>query len=571
MTRQAQALFRTLVVVLSLTLLIVESSAARNPSAYRGEIKRYLKAAEKAWNLRGAVLVASRGKPVLQEGFGMACDRFQQENLPSTKFFIGSITKQFTAAAILLLQERQLLHVSDPITRHLPDYPADPGDRITIHHLLTHTSGLPNFTEKPVFLASRTYNLKPEELMTLFVDEELDFAPGTRFRYSNSGYVVLGAIIEAASGQSYEAFLHHELFDPSGMSSTGYGRKEAGVPERADGYTIDEKFRTISAIPIDYSSLYSAGALYSTVGDMLLWERALFGPKQILSEHSVEAMTTDHGYGYGYGLYVDSLYSRPQVFHGGFVDGFNSVMMVMPEDELVALVFANEDETPVRKICRGIISTCLFGRPYVWPEKKKERKMREKNPSSLEGIYQPGAGLPHLVTAEGDSLYIQLPGRSRDRLVPEKRDRYFLQTDNTISVTFERDDHRIVTGYTLWDEGVEVRAMRLEGKQARHQFQLLRAVPLVPSEHGQVAGVYTLESPLSTDAHSLLLEVVLEGNRLYASVAGFRRISIVPMSSLEFFHRTADFRIVFEKDSLGVISKCRLCLGDECVTGMRNP
>ena len=165
---------------------------------------------------------------------------------------------------------------------------------------MTHTSGIPDYTDMPEVLARRTRAMSPTELLSFFKDDPLRFEPGTDFRYSNSGYIILGAIIERVSGQCYEAFLHREILKPARMHNTGYARREAGHPDRAAGYTIGEERIPIDALPVHYSVLHTAGALYSTIDDMLLWDQALCG-NEILSEESIEAMLTPYLERYGYG------------------------------------------------------------------------------------------------------------------------------------------------------------------------------------------------------------------------------------------------------------------------------
>ncbi|MBD3257812.1 serine hydrolase, partial [candidate division GN15 bacterium] len=169
------------------------------------ELDRYVAAAHQIWDFHGTVLVAKEGEILLAKGYGWADREFNQKNTPRTRFFISSITKQFTATAILQLKEQGRLSLDDPVTKYLPDYPAETGDRITIGQLLSHTAGVPNYTEAPEVLINRTKKLSPQTLLAVFKDRPLDFDPGTDFHYSNSGYILLGAIIEKVSGQSYEA------------------------------------------------------------------------------------------------------------------------------------------------------------------------------------------------------------------------------------------------------------------------------------------------------------------------------------------------------------------------------
>jgi CubicO group peptidase (beta-lactamase class C family) len=191
--------------------------------------------------------------------------------------------------------------------------------KVTIHHLLTHTSGIPDYVDDPFVVLKRTSDVSPSDLMALFMNEPLESAPGTRFSYSNSSYIVLGAIIEEVSGQSYEAFLHHRLLTPLGMRSSGYARRETGLPQRAEGYTIDEYQNLVNALPVSMSILHTAGALYSSVEDMLRWDQELYESK-VLERIWTDKMLTAYTGNYGYGWFIDSLYGFKHLYHGGFLE-----------------------------------------------------------------------------------------------------------------------------------------------------------------------------------------------------------------------------------------------------------
>jgi CubicO group peptidase (beta-lactamase class C family) len=217
----------------------------------------------------GSVLVAQNGEVVLTEGYGLADREQNRPNTPQTKFRLASITKQFTAMAVLILQEQGKLHVQDPICQYLSLCPAA-WEAITIHHLLTHTSGIPSFTSFPDYVTSRATPSSPGQTFGRFKDMPLDFQPGEKWSYSNSGYIVLGLIIEQASGKSYEEFLHHNIFVPLQMNNSGYDHNDGSL---AIGYSGGiGQWRT--APYIDMSIPYAAGGLYATVEDMYRWDQA---------------------------------------------------------------------------------------------------------------------------------------------------------------------------------------------------------------------------------------------------------------------------------------------------------
>ena len=286
----------------------------------------------------GTVLVA-RGEEVLfSKGYGDANIEWGIANAPSTKFRLGSITKQFTAASVLLLEERGKLTVTDLIKTHLPDAPTT-WDGITIHHLLTHTSGIPNFTAAPDYRASMTLPTTVEQTIARFREKPLDFAPGSKMSYSNSGYVVLGAIIEKVSGVSYATFVEENVFKPAGMKDSGYDSNTAIIPRRAAGYVASPAGKD-NASYLHMTIPFSAGALYSTTEDLLRWNLALFGGK-ILSAASLAKMTTPALNNYALGVTVRTINGRKVVQHNGGINGFNTFLSYYPESRITIAVLAN--------------------------------------------------------------------------------------------------------------------------------------------------------------------------------------------------------------------------------------
>ena len=271
----------------------------------------------------GTVLVARGEEVLLSKGFGLADAARATPNGPTTRFRIGSITKQFTAAAILLLQQQGRLTVKDPICRYLPTCP-DAWQAITIHHALTHTSGLPNSTDLPQINDARDRPMTPAQQLKLVGNLPLEFTPGSDFQYCNTGYLALGLVIEKVSGTSYEDFLQTAILKPLGMADSGYDTGDDGV---AVGYTTG----TTPAFPISMVSTHAAGALYSTAPDLLRWQLSLLAGT-LLDASGTAAMTTpavdstdDPGLGYSYGIFirVDSPAHRA-LMHEGDIDGFHS-------------------------------------------------------------------------------------------------------------------------------------------------------------------------------------------------------------------------------------------------------
>jgi CubicO group peptidase (beta-lactamase class C family) len=286
----------------------------------------------------GSVLVARGNEIILEKGYGFANLEWETPNSPSTKFRLGSITKQFTAASILLLEERGKLSVSDPVKKYMPDAPAA-WDKITIYNLLTHTSGIPSFTSFPDYASLEPFPTTAEQLVKRFRDKPLDFQPGEKWSYSNSGYVLLGYLIEKISGESYEKLVQENIFKPLGMKDSGYDSNSAIIPHRAAGYSPGPNGPE-NAGYINMTVPLSAGGLYSTTDDLLRWEQGLFGGK-LLSPASLQKMTTPFKNDYACGLMVHTANGHKVIEHGGGIEGFTTALAYYPEDKLTVVVLSN--------------------------------------------------------------------------------------------------------------------------------------------------------------------------------------------------------------------------------------
>ena len=282
------------------------------------KLEKYLNTITKDRLFSGAVLVAQNGKILLSKGYGMANIEFDVPNSAQTRFRLGSITKQFTAASILLLQEQGKLSVSDSVCKYIADCPAA-WQPVTIHHLLNHSGGVPNFTSFPDYQKTMMIPSPIETLIARFKDRPLAFAPGEKMSYSNSGYILLGAVIEKVSGQSYADFLRARILDPLKMNATGYDRLDTLIKGRAAGYS-DKGGNWVNAAHIDMSIPHAAGALYSTVEDLYLWDQALYTDK-LLSAKSKESMFTPGLNNYGYGFGITTPNNRKMMSHGGGING----------------------------------------------------------------------------------------------------------------------------------------------------------------------------------------------------------------------------------------------------------
>lgn len=325
----------------------------------------------------GSVLVADNGKIIYKKGFGMANMEWDIPNQPNTKHRLGSITKQFTAMLVLQLVADGKLDLQAPITTYLPDYPKDKGDKITTHHLLTHTSGIPNYTAFPRFFQDESRNpYTPDEFVKKFQDKDLDFSPGEKFSYSNSGYFLLGVIAEKLSGKTYETLLHDNIFTPLNMNDSGYDNHADILKNRATGYERNGN-GFVNSRYLDMSLPYAAGSMYSTAEDLYKWDQALYTNKLLPQKYMdlyfkpyIAAFGNMH-YAYGWGVgkvamgkSTDSIYT---IGHGGGINGFNTNITRAPSSKLLVVLLSNAGGAPLNQITRAILGIA-HGKAYSKPK-----------------------------------------------------------------------------------------------------------------------------------------------------------------------------------------------------------
>ena len=383
----------------------------------------------------GTVLVVKDGKTLIDQGYGSADLEWNIPNSPSTKFRLGSITKQFTATSVLLLQERGKLNIDDPISKYLPDAPAA-WSKITIYNVLTHTSGIPSFTGFPDYRSTEWKDTNPTELVARFRDKPLDFEPGTKFSYSNSGYVLLGYLIEKVSGQTYADFLQQNIFTPLNMKDTGIDSNAAILPQRAQGYR-----RSPRGIEHDgYISMtipFSAGALYSTTGDLLKWEQGLFGGK-VLKPESLTRMTTPFKSDYGFGVIIRTVDGHKLITHGGGIEGFNTSLNYYPDDKLTVIVLGNLTGGTPDQIANYIGKVAL-GQAVTLTSERKEITLPESSLTDYVGTYHVADFDADLIIAvKAPHLSAKLGKQNPVDAYAESKDNFFLKIADA-QIEFLRD------------------------------------------------------------------------------------------------------------------------------------
>ena len=338
--------------------IALEATAASKSEQIDTLVSRY----HELGQFNGSVLVADADGVVQKKGYGYANFEWQIPNTPDTRFRLGSITKQFTSMVILQLVKEGKLKLDDRITTHLPDYRKDTGDRVTIKHLLNHTSGIPSYTSVPGFFANDSRDAyEVNAFVKRFASGDLEFEPGSKYVYNNSAYFILGAIIEKLTGKTYAAALEERIFKPLGMKHTGYDVSATVIPKRASGY-VPTPDGVMNAPYLDMTIPYAAGSLYSTVEDLYLWDRALYTEKLLPATLRAQMFAPGlNDYGFGWVINKAKLHDESTevgvIMHGGGIHGFNTLLVRVPDrKELVVLLDNTSRGGKLDEMAMGAIS-----------------------------------------------------------------------------------------------------------------------------------------------------------------------------------------------------------------------
>lgn len=433
--------------------MIRTDTAARPPLARMRHIVESFAANQ---SFMGAVLVARGRDILLDQGYGFANLESGRPNSPATKFSVGSLTKQFTAASILRLRDRGTLEITDPVRRHLPDAPAA-WDGITIFNLLTQTSGIPNFTAFAGHASLESRPASPAQLVARFRDRPLDFAPGSAWSYGNSGYVLLGHLIERITGRSYAGFVRDEIFAPLGMIDSDYDSPSVDTTPRASGYTPGPN-GPMNAAYVDMSVPFSAGGLQSTTGDLFRWTRGLFGGR-VISPASLKEMTTPFMAGYGFGVIVRTDCGGTVVEHSGAIQGFNAMLSYYPDDELTVAVLANVNGSAPQEIARHL-AVLAQGGDVVLPWERHGIAVDAGIFERYVGTYELDPNLWIRVRRQGDHLFGRATGQAEFELFPASEREFFLKAAD-VQMTFVADGRSPATGLILQQCGRRHQAKRI--------------------------------------------------------------------------------------------------------------
>lgn len=400
------------------------------PAFAAPDFNAVLEAHHQANQFMGTVVILKDGQRVFEKAIGKANLEFDVPAGMQTVYEIGSITKSFTAAAILKLQEQGKLKVSDPVSTFLPGFPN--GDRITLHHLLTHTSGLQSFTGFPDFLETQKLQKTQDQLIDSFKNLPLEFEPGDRFQYSNSGFTLLGKVIEVASGQPYQDYITENILSPLGFKQLQFHSRLDLVPNRATGYVPDGiSYRLPESHNVEIAG--PAGGLFATANELALWLPSLSEGK-VLGPEGVKAFTTaqvhignEPGFqNYGYGVGVGSFAGKKVLAHGGNINGFNAMMLYFPEEKLSIVALSNLDGNGSNLLANDLAKVAL-GEEVTLPEPRVAVDVPVSVLETYAGLYEvPDLQTTLRIFVKKGQLMVEVPGAGEFALVPEGNQKFYL-------------------------------------------------------------------------------------------------------------------------------------------------
>lgn len=484
------------------------------------------------------VLVARDGKVVFQGALGLADVESGRQLDADSKFRIGSITKQFTAAAILKLVEQGNISVNDKLSKYLPDFPR--GDEVTIHQLLTHTSGIPSYTDDPKFFETVTKPISEETLIASFAGKEFTFEPGASFRYSNSGYFLLGNIVRKVSGKPLGDYLRDTFFDPLGMNDTGMHRVGIELDNEAIGYSVQGP-KVERALDWAMSRAGGAGALYSTVGDLMKWNEAIFSGKVLKEETLRKAFTAVEASGagmkYGYGWVIGQQRGLSMISHAGGLNGFQSNLVRFP-DQKVTIIALHNASPAVPDLTPTSITTQL-AELFLW-QAMEPRETLEVNPNVSADVYERYVGrydygaAVMVVSKQGDRLFAQLTGQPQMEIFPATETKFFWKSVNA-SVEFLLDDDKNCT-----------KVRHVQGSNDFEAKRLPDQAGLAPQQLDEYVGTY--------DYIQAKMKITRQGTQLTAQLSGQPAFPIFPTEKDTFEWKVVKAKIQFVRNANGKVT-----------------
>ena len=500
-------------------------------------------------------IITKGGETIYRNAFGMANLELDVDMRPEHVFEIGSITKQFTAVSILMLVEQGQLSLTDEITKFLPDYPTH-GHKITVHHLLNHTSGIKSYTSIPSFIENARKDMTPKELIDSFKDEPIDFAPGDKYEYNNSAYIILGYIIEEVTGETYEDYVEEKLFKPAGMTNSRYGHKNEIIKNRATGYQPSSGGYEIAQY-LSMTLPYAAGSLMSTVDDLSKWQVAM--NNNIFITESSKQMAWDNytlndgskiGYGYGWG--PGKINGTTSVEHGGGIFGYETMGIYVPEEDLyVALLTNSNGSSPTDHAIK--MAAIALGKPY--PELSDKVSLEAAQLEKWTGAYEFEDGIVRFITLDGDQLKSQRKSSQIFNIYPSSPSSFFFE-DGMISYDFSEDAQGKYVS-------MKTRVKTIRGQLTDIEMPAPRKEITLPEDKlKEYIGKYEL-------APGFIIDVTVKEGKIYGQPTGQPQVELFAESEDNFFLKVVEATTVFIRDEDGTVASMILNQNGRAMPGVK--
>lgn len=530
-----------------LSVLFAFFIAAGNAQSLEVKIDKILSNQFKTNETGVSALVAKNGKVIYRKAFGKANLELDVNMTSENVFQIGSITKQFTAVSILMLLEEGKLSLEDDITKFIPDYPTK-GKKITVHHLLTHTSGIKSYTSMREFGNVVTMHKTPLEFINFFKNEPMDFDPGEKYLYNNSGYFILGYIIEKVSGMSYQKFIKERIFDKIEMNSSYYGSHTKLIKNRATGYQKGEAFSNAQYISLTLP--YAAGSIMSTVDDMLKWQNAIHGNvliKEATKKLAFKNYTLNDGnkINYGYGWSLNEINDEPTIEHGGAIPGYLSMGVFVPSKNVYVIVFSNCGcKSPTNTALE--IAALAINKPMF--DEAKIVSLSEKELKKWVGTYQFDNNVLREITLEGKQLYSKRKGSPQ---------RFMIYPTSKTSFSFK-------SGFISYDfsveEGKKVVLFKNRVNKEKGFFENKKETPVKKEVKVSANTLKTYEGKYELQP-GFVISVTSKGTQLFAQATGQPQFELFAESNTKFYLKVVVASVEFHKNENGEVNALTLNQG----------
>lgn len=385
-------------------------------------INEYIENMTDSYSFSGSVLISHKGEILLKKGYGMANIDWNEPNTPDTVFRIASLTKGFTALALLQFEEQGLLSLKDPLSKYIPDFPR--GNQVTLEQLLMHTSGIRDYTASAEFPSLMGSPANLSTVISRIKAQPYDFIPGTQFHYNNSGYILLGAVLEKVSGKPYGSVLDEGILKPLGMAQTAYDDDRIPIKQLATGYLYTGG-KLFNAPDLDLSNVHAAGGMRSTLNDLFIWSQAFYST-ELLKEENWNRLFTPGREHYGMGWVIEPLAQKKAIYHTGSIPGYSSILAKFPEDDLTIILLSNLTSINTKEMTENL-ANIVWGQTLNPFSNLKPVEVEPTILAQYTGEYRLALAYTATISLKEGKLFAQLTGQPEFELVPVSNNRFIVE------------------------------------------------------------------------------------------------------------------------------------------------